>query len=141
MSTENRDKLQGLVETISKESKPGQIAVIGMGDDAKAIATRLAALEHLNNHEVIVVDSLSDAFNDKPELVDRANQIIDAKALSKMEIINPYANLPELKTVQFDQFDRSQVTRPIKRESPKISRNAFCSCGSGKKYKRCCMPA
>jgi SEC-C motif domain protein len=30
-----------------------------------------------------------------------------------------------------------QVKQPIRRESPKISRNEPCSCGSGKKYKRC----
>jgi SEC-C motif-containing protein len=29
------------------------------------------------------------------------------------------------------------VKQPIRRESPKISRNEPCSCGSGKKYKRC----
>lgn len=28
---------------------------------------------------------------------------------------------------------------PITREAPKISRNALCSCGSGKKYKKCCL--
>lgn len=27
---------------------------------------------------------------------------------------------------------------PIKREEPKIGRNDPCSCGSGKKYKKCC---
>lgn len=33
-------------------------------------------------------------------------------------------------------FDRMQ--KPIKRE-PKIGRNKPCPCGSGKKYKRCCI--
>ncbi len=28
---------------------------------------------------------------------------------------------------------------PIRRQSPKVGRNQPCSCGSGKKYKRCCM--
>ncbi len=30
---------------------------------------------------------------------------------------------------------------PARRESPKIGRNDPCPCGSGKKYKKCCMPA
>lgn len=30
------------------------------------------------------------------------------------------------------------MNRPYTRTSPKISRNAPCPCGSGKKYKRCC---
>ena len=31
------------------------------------------------------------------------------------------------------------VTQPIKNKSPKIKRNASCPCGSGKKYKKCCL--
>jgi len=27
---------------------------------------------------------------------------------------------------------------PYRREEPKIGRNEPCSCGSGKKYKKCC---
>ena len=30
---------------------------------------------------------------------------------------------------------------PVKREEPKIGRNEPCPCGSGKKYKKCCMNA
>lgn len=30
------------------------------------------------------------------------------------------------------------VPQPHQRETPKIGRNDFCPCGSGKKYKRCC---
>ncbi len=30
-------------------------------------------------------------------------------------------------------------SEPIRRESPKIGRNDPCTCGSGKKYKKCCM--
>jgi uncharacterized protein YecA (UPF0149 family) len=29
--------------------------------------------------------------------------------------------------------------RPIKRDEPKINRNEPCPCGSGKKYKKCCL--
>lgn len=35
--------------------------------------------------------------------------------------------------------DGKMVTpQPIRRETPKISRNDKCTCGSGKKYKKCC---
>ncbi len=30
--------------------------------------------------------------------------------------------------------------RPARREEPKVGRNEPCPCGSGKKYKKCCMP-
>ncbi len=32
----------------------------------------------------------------------------------------------------------SELALPYKRETPKVGRNDFCSCGSGKKYKKCC---
>jgi uncharacterized protein len=35
----------------------------------------------------------------------------------------------------------SQKSEPHRRATPKISPNAPCPCGSGKKYKRCCSPA
>jgi SEC-C motif-containing protein len=28
--------------------------------------------------------------------------------------------------------------QPVRRDAPKVSRNEKCSCGSGKKYKKCC---
>lgn len=37
------------------------------------------------------------------------------------------------------QLLRARKTRPIVRDYKKISRNAPCPCGSGKKYKNCCL--
>ena len=34
-------------------------------------------------------------------------------------------------------FDRKR--RPIRRNAPKMGRNQPCFCGSGKKYKKCCL--
>ncbi len=33
----------------------------------------------------------------------------------------------------------STFTEPVRRDAPKIGRNDPCSCGSGKKYKKCCL--
>ena len=38
-----------------------------------------------------------------------------------------------------EPFGLDLVSQPIKNEAPKIKRNASCPCGSGKKYKKCCM--
>ena len=35
--------------------------------------------------------------------------------------------------------DGSETKRPVKRTAEKIGRNDPCPCGSGKKYKNCCM--
>jgi preprotein translocase subunit SecA len=33
----------------------------------------------------------------------------------------------------------AQKQEPYRRPAPKIGRNQACPCGSGKKYKRCCL--
>ena len=38
-----------------------------------------------------------------------------------------------------DQFDFAAPVRTFKRDTPKIGRNQPCPCGSGKKYKKCCL--
>jgi len=39
-------------------------------------------------------------------------------------------------------FDGKMITSgPVRREAPKIGRNEPCPCGSGKKFKKCCMNA
>lgn len=35
--------------------------------------------------------------------------------------------------------DAHEITMPIRRETPKVGRNEPCPCGSGKKYKKCCL--
>lgn len=37
-----------------------------------------------------------------------------------------------------DHHHHHHVLKPITREAPKIGRNDPCSCGSGKKFKKCC---
>lgn len=31
------------------------------------------------------------------------------------------------------------IPEPLRRTSPKLGRNDLCSCGSGQKYKKCCL--
>ena len=42
--------------------------------------------------------------------------------------------------LEYTDFESSQEKKktPVKRSTPKVSRNAPCPCGSGKKYKKCC---
>ncbi|SDU37599.1 preprotein translocase subunit SecA [Desulfobacula phenolica] len=39
----------------------------------------------------------------------------------------------------FSHSDGSSIQQPVKRSSIKVQRNDPCPCGSGKKYKKCCM--
>ncbi|WP_457554214.1 preprotein translocase subunit SecA [Desulfobacula sp.] len=45
----------------------------------------------------------------------------------------------EQEDLTFSHSDGSSVRQPVKRSSKKIQRNDPCPCGSGKKYKKCCM--
>jgi preprotein translocase subunit SecA len=45
----------------------------------------------------------------------------------------------EQEELTFSHSDGSSIKQPVKRSSKKIKRNDPCPCGSGKKYKKCCM--
>lgn len=51
--------------------------------------------------------------------------------------------LPAIFQHEVDHMDGKTILdrkrQPIRRSTPKIGRNAPCSCGSGKKYKKCCL--
>jgi uncharacterized protein YecA (UPF0149 family) len=50
---------------------------------------------------------------------------------------NWYSYNKEKQDKKFGRIDQSEET--YVREEPKIGRNDPCPCGSGKKYKKCCM--
>ena len=45
----------------------------------------------------------------------------------------------EKQDLNFSHSDGSSIRQPVKRSSKKVKRNDPCPCGSGKKYKKCCM--
>jgi preprotein translocase subunit SecA len=45
----------------------------------------------------------------------------------------------EQENLTFSHSDGSSIKQPVKRSSKKVQRNDPCPCGSGKKYKKCCM--
>jgi preprotein translocase subunit SecA len=45
----------------------------------------------------------------------------------------------EQKDLTFSHSDETSIKKPVKRSSEKVQRNDPCPCGSGKKYKKCCM--
>jgi transposase-like protein len=51
----------------------------------------------------------------------------------------PAENAPSLDFPPFSMPEFLHKTAQIRRETPKIGRNEPCPCGSGQKYKRCCL--
>lgn len=45
---------------------------------------------------------------------------------------------PKEQNLSFSGGDEPEKKKPVRRTAKKIGRNAPCSCGSGKKYKKCC---
>ncbi|MBU3951313.1 MAG: preprotein translocase subunit SecA, partial [Proteobacteria bacterium] len=63
--------------------------------------------------------------------------------LYKIQITNP-SRVDEIKRVEqqnltFSHSDEPSIKQPVKRSHEKVQRNDLCPCGSGKKYKKCCM--
>jgi hypothetical protein len=71
----------------------------------------------------------------------RENQryLVDAiDAMSDWACFRPDAGKPTAGDDD-DMYDEYPVLETYRREMPKIGRNDPCPCGSGKKYKKCCM--
>lgn len=50
-----------------------------------------------------------------------------------------YANYDSVITNSLENIQIPRKTKPLVRNYAKIGRNDLCPCGSGKKYKNCCM--
>jgi preprotein translocase subunit SecA len=75
-------------------------------------------------------------------LMDRIKEeVVDI--LFKIQIASP-SQVDEMKKEEqqdltFSHSDEPTLKKPVKRSSEKVKRNDPCPCGSGKKYKKCCM--
>ena len=45
----------------------------------------------------------------------------------------------KMQAVDVAEFMRQMRTKPVVRDYKKVGRNGLCPCGSGKKYKNCCL--
>lgn len=73
------------------------------------------------------------------------NSVLEAEEKINAHLSN--YQTPERITKELKQKDSREnnpfsmwgTTKPIVREEPKVGRNDLCPCGSGKKFKKCCM--
>lgn len=70
------------------------------------------------------------------EEVKSAAKYAVAKKTKEQEFEQPLSSAPGMQYT--GNVPAQEVTEPIKRKTPKVGRNDPCSCGSGKKYKKCC---
>ncbi len=83
-----------------------------------------------------------EGFSMFQELMDRIKEEI-VEILFKIQISAsaPIEELPKKNQtpMTFSHSDGSTMKQPVKRSARKVQRNDPCPCGSGKKYKKCCM--
>ncbi len=81
-----------------------------------------------NMMNAVKTDVIARLFTIKPELFSQAH-------IDKIE----QERIDELAKIQEIGSDESGNPTPVKRGEPKVGRNDKCPCGSGKKYKQCCL--
>ena len=81
---------------------------------------------------------VKDAF-ERPDKYDKRKEILPI-AERYEEVTSTWAGYNEEKSSsQFDYDDYFEPSASPVRAEPKIGRNEPCPCGSGKKYKKCCL--
>jgi preprotein translocase subunit SecA len=83
-----------------------------------------------------------EGFDMFQDLMERVKEEV-VEILFKIRISTP-SQVDEMKQKEqegltFSHSDESSIKQPVKRSSAKVKRNDPCPCGSGKKYKKCCM--
>ena len=59
----------------------------------------------------------------------------EAEIVAQQQLIEPAVR----QLFQHFLKQRAPASKPVTRETPKVGRNDPCPCGSGKKYKKCCL--
>ncbi len=133
------------------EWKGAHVINIGAGIGRDELALQLAALTEKGVPTVIIIgdekpdiDMLGLAGMGKLPEIHCLKSIIPfvapepmpLTAIMRDEPIYPYVRQYHGKS---KKKNKGPKVDGVRRETPKISRNALCSCGSGKKYKRCCL--
>lgn len=111
-----------------------KVIIIGNPDIKDEVAMTLADLKTIPEEVVVIDDSKfnSSIFLTNDPYVDLINHL--SNDIRDMSMLNPF----------FEPLTKKQakeVCVPVRdsKADPKVDRNAPCTCGSGLKYKKCCM--
>ena len=82
------------------------------------------------------IEKIKVVDNPEPQVLDRKNENLHKDAQSAPR---PGSDVSAGGPAATSQPVHNSAQTPFRREHPKIGRNDACPCGSGKKYKRCCV--
>jgi len=117
--------------------KKKRIMVVGSPDDVKV----QKAIEKLIEEGFDVIVHGDEKKETLLELAKRENEARSLNDMTRFIDICSNPPLPDMRDFCYDELTkkkRKEVIVSIRTE-PKIDRNKPCPCGSGKKYKKCCL--
>lgn len=77
-----------------------------------------------------------------PSVFDGAGEIEKVVGEEKVETLQKKVDAAangQFDPVSYAEYMKNAKTKPIVRDYKKVGRNDDCPCGSGKKYKKCCL--
>ena len=91
---------------------------------------------HMSDEELADLLAPVYAFTEKTKW--RGHDLEDDERESIRQAITP--NVRKIHTYWLERRgDHASATQPVRRTAPRVGRNDPCPCGSGKKYKKCCL--
>ncbi|MBF0117871.1 MAG: YchJ family protein [Desulfobacterales bacterium] len=87
-------------------------------------------------HKLEIID-IQNGVND--DLSGSIEFTVDFSERGKRKKHHELAEFKKEKGIWYFYDGKPPITQQYIRETPKINRNAPCPCGSGKKYKKCCL--
>ncbi len=152
MPSDLSERIDGWVADFCEGSRPRR-PVAAVAEQAQAVLTTLLsaacahrgrALDELEADDLRNALLLSVARLDLPERAREAVPALCRDFLAELEEQGRLADgrdLGLMLAAQRSAFETAASGRaePIRRPGSKLGRNDPCPCGSGKKYKRCCM--
>jgi uncharacterized protein YecA (UPF0149 family) len=115
-----------------QEVKKKTIGIVGANDPASIQRLLAAAGSDVDMSEVEIIDP-----NNLPN-------VEDLVYFKTQEVVHQIEMIKCAQDVKYSHLTKKQQEAEIKairnsKTDPKINRNEPCPCGSGKKYKRCCL--
>lgn len=98
-----------------------------MSDDSAVVFEALASIKQYADYRYLDQMGQMDA---------KAQMQVEKDILAAGLLI--YTEFEESRNIELAQFDKNQQKQPIRKENT-VKRNDPCPCGSGKKYKKCCL--
>jgi uncharacterized protein len=93
---------------------------------------------HASGKEMVDLLAPIYAFTDTEKTKWRGHDLDDDERESIRQAITP--NVCRIHAYWLSRRgDHASVTQPVRRTTPRVGRNDPCPCGSGKKYKKCCL--